>query len=446
MNLKRIFEGDIRTVKAKKNIIASLAYKFIDALVYLLLVPATLGYLNPYEYGIWLTLNSILMWINSFDIGLGNGLRNRLASAIAQNNKALAQSYVSTTVFMLAIIMGAIIIIGSIFAPFINWYDILSTTPEKVSGLKEIVYLSFAIFCLNFIFKFIGNVYQAMQMPSINNLMVAAGHLLSLIIIYLLTLTTKGSLFWVAITYSASPLLIYIIAYPITFNKIYPYLKPNYKLFKFKYLKDLFQIGLQFFLIQLSTILLFAFSNVLISHMFGPEEVTPYNIAYRYFSLIAMVMSLVISPMWSATTDAYTKGDILWIKRALNKIHKILLAAVFLIIAMVLASDFVYEIWIGNEVKIPLLLSALMGLYQLIIISSLTYSNFLNGLGKLKLQTINTVTVAILFIPLCYMLGLHFGIIGIILSMCILNTSGLILNVIQFNKIINNKASGIWAS
>ncbi|MDE6578505.1 MAG: oligosaccharide flippase family protein [Muribaculaceae bacterium] len=444
MNIFQLLKGDSRSVKAKKNIIASLAYKFIDALVYLLLVPATLGYLNPYEYGIWLTLNSILMWINSFDIGLGNGLRNRLASSIAQNNKTLSQSYVSTTFIMLIIIMGALIALGSVVAPFINWYDILSTTPDKVAGLKEIVYLSFAIFCLNFIFKFIGNVYQAMQMPSINNLMVASGHLLSLIIIYILTLTTKGSLFWVAVTYSASPLIIYLIAYPITFDKVYPFLKPNFKLFRLEYLKDLFQIGLQFFLIQLSTILLFAFSNILISHMFGPEEVTPYNIAYRYFSLIAMIMSLVISPMWSATTDAYTKGDIEWIKRALKKIHLILLGVIILIIVMILISNFVYRIWIGNEVKIPFLLSALMGLYQLIIITSLTYSNFLNGLGKLKLQTINTVTVALLYIPLCYFLGIRMGVVGIIIGMGILNLTGLVLNYIQFNKIITHKATGIW--
>lgn len=446
MNLKKIFKGDIRTVKAKKNIIASIGLKGIDTIVYLLLVPATLGYLNPYEYGIWLTLNSILMWINSFDIGLGNGLRNRLTTAIAKDNKQLARIYVSTTFGMLIILMGGIILICSIAEPFVNWYDILSTSPDKVHGLEEIVYLSFTIFCLNFIFKFIGNVYQAMQMPAINNLMVASGHLLSLVIIYILTLTTSGSLFWVAIAYSSSPLIIYLIAYPLTFLKVYPFLNPSYKYFKIKYLKDLFQIGLKFFLIQLSTILLFAFSNIIISHMFGPEEVTPYNIAYRYFSLIAMAMSLIISPMWSATTDAYTRGEFDWIKRALKKIHKILMGMILLVIIMVMISNFVYKLWVGSEIKIPILLSALMGLYQIIIIISLAYSNFLNGMGKLKLQTINTVTVALLFIPLCYLLGLRFGIIGIISSMCLLNISGLILNVIQFQKIINNKAFGIWAS
>ena len=152
MNIRNFLQGDKRTVKAKKNILASILLKGIDSLVYLLLVPVTLGYLNSYEYGIWLTLNSILMWINSFDIGLGNGLRNRLAEAVAKNDLSLGRIYVSTTFFMLIFLMSGLIILGSIAEPFVNWYDILSTSPEQIPHLKEIVYVSFLIFCLNFIF------------------------------------------------------------------------------------------------------------------------------------------------------------------------------------------------------------------------------------------------------------------------------------------------------
>ena len=74
--LSLISKGDARSVKAKRNIVYSFAFKAVDAIVYFLIVPATLGYLDKYSYGIWLTLNSILMWINTFDVGLGNGMRN----------------------------------------------------------------------------------------------------------------------------------------------------------------------------------------------------------------------------------------------------------------------------------------------------------------------------------------------------------------------------------
>ena len=444
MNIKKFFQGEERTVKAKKNILGSIFIKGLDSVIYLLLVPVTLGYLNPYEYGIWLTLNSILMWINSFDVGLGNGMRNKLAAAIARGDKELGRIYVSTTFLMLIVLMGIVILIGSCVEPFIDWYDILSASPKNVQNLSMIVYVSFGIFCLNFIFKFIGNVYLAMQLPAINNLLVVSGHLIALVVIYVLTLTTVGSLFYVALVYSMAPLVVYLITYPITFKKIYPYLSPSIKYFRKQYLKDLFNIGFQFFILQLSAILLFSFANILISHMFGPENVTPYNIAYRYFSVVLMGMNLIMAPIWSATTDAYEKGDIAWIRKTKKKTRQVLIIVTVGIGIMVVISEWIYKLWVGFEVQIPFVLSALIGCYVCIIIWSMSYSSFLNGLGKLRVQTINTVAIAILFVPICGGLGKLYGIQGIVIGMCILNFSGLILNKIQFDKIIANKANGIW--
>ncbi len=444
MDFQKFLGKDTRTIKARKNIFESILLRGIDSIVYLLLVPVTLGYLNPYEYGIWLTLNSILTWINSLDIGLGNGMRNKLAEAIAIDDRRLARHYVSTTFFMLILIMGSLIGIGTLLFPYIDWYSILSTTSFQVPHLKEIVYVSFIIFCINLIFKFVGNIYLAFQLPAINNLMITSGHILSLITIYVLTKATASNLLFVAIAYSMSPLIVYLVAYPITFQKIYPYLSPSYRYFDRRYLKVLFNIGIQFFLLQLGGILLFAFANLLISHIFGPEQVTPYNISYRYFSLCMMGMSIILSPFWSATTDAYVKNDIIWIRKAIKNIHKVLCILMIVILIMICISNSVYRLWIGKEIEIPMTVSGLMGVYTCILIWSLSYSNFLYGIGKLRIQTINTVCVAILFYPVCRYLGIKLGICGVLVGMCFLNSTGLILNVIQFNKLINNRAVGLW--
>ena len=130
-------------------------------MVHLLLVPLTLGYLNAYEYGIWLTLNSILAWINSFDIGLGNGLRNKLTTAIAEGNKEKARAYVSTTFFMLIAIISVVYTILAIGTEHINWYSILNVKEASVGNLVEVVQISLLLFCINFVLKIVGNVYQA---------------------------------------------------------------------------------------------------------------------------------------------------------------------------------------------------------------------------------------------------------------------------------------------
>ena len=70
-----------------------------------MLVPTTLACLGVYENGVWLTISSVLLWIDNLDIGLGNGLRNKLAVAMAHNDYEKGRQYVSSTFAMLAIII-----------------------------------------------------------------------------------------------------------------------------------------------------------------------------------------------------------------------------------------------------------------------------------------------------------------------------------------------------
>lgn len=436
--------GDRRTAKAKKNIVLSFGIKGVDSLVQLLLVPVTLGYLNPYEYGIWLTLNSILLWINSFDIGLGNGLRNQLAAAVAKDDYSLARSLVSTAFAMITILMLAILAVGSAIVLNVDWYAILGTTAARVPGLPGIVYVSFALFCVNFMVKFIGNVYLAMQMPAVNNLMVMSGHLLSLVIIYLLTVFTDGSLLRVAVAFSASPVIVYTLACPITFLFVYRQLRPSLRLFDKSLLKGLFNVGVLFFLLQISGVVLFTMSNVIISKLFGPDQVTPYNISYRYFSLINLLLAITLAPMWSAVTDAYTKGETGWIKAQLSKAEKFLILLGAFMLLMIVVSGPVYRVWIGNSVAIPVPMTLLTALYVYITTASTAYSYFLNGLGKLRVQVYNILVVVTLFIPACILLGKTFGIYGVIGTMCLMNVSGALLNRVQVHLILSGRAKGVW--
>ena len=81
-------KGHSRSVNAKKNILASLVIKGCSIAISLILVPLTIHYVNPTKYGIWLTLSSMVSWFGFFDIGFGNGLRNKFAEAKAKGQHA----------------------------------------------------------------------------------------------------------------------------------------------------------------------------------------------------------------------------------------------------------------------------------------------------------------------------------------------------------------------
>jgi O-antigen/teichoic acid export membrane protein len=102
--IKKFFSGHERSIQAKKHILGSFLLKGISILISLLLVPLTIDYLNPTKYGIWITLTSVIAWFSFFDIGLGNGLRNKFAIAKAKGDNDLARTYISTTYAIITII------------------------------------------------------------------------------------------------------------------------------------------------------------------------------------------------------------------------------------------------------------------------------------------------------------------------------------------------------
>jgi hypothetical protein len=67
--LKAIQKDDKRSSTIYKNIIASFAIKGWSVLVQLMLVPLTLACLGVYENGVWLTISSVLLWIDNLDVG-----------------------------------------------------------------------------------------------------------------------------------------------------------------------------------------------------------------------------------------------------------------------------------------------------------------------------------------------------------------------------------------
>ena len=444
--MERIDNGEKRTRLLRKNIILSFLMKGWAGVVQLLMVPLTIMCLGDYKNGVWLTISSFLLYTDSLDIGLGNGLRNKLAAYWAKGDMEKARQSVSSTFFTLILIMLPIAIILLVLINTIDLYALVNVKPQIIDNLREVYSISTILVCAHFVIKFIGNIYLGLQLPAVNNLLVVGGQTLALAIIFVLS-RQKGMdnmLLWVAIANTLSPLIIYIIAYPITFYKKYPELRPSLKYFKKEMVGELLGLGFKFFILQIAGIVIFASSNFVISNVISPAQVTPYQVAYRYFSLTMMIFTVIGVPFWSATTDAYERGDIDWIKKSMKRLHMILIAIFFALVLMVVVANFVYRIWVGSDIIVPMSLTIGMALYLMIVITSLCYSYFLNGFGFLRLQLITTIGSAIIYIPLAIALGHRFGTTGIVAALCLMNTPGVIVNMMQYNKIVNNKASGIW--
>lgn len=434
-----------RSSLLQKNILASFIIKGWSAVIVLLMVPATLHCLGEYKNGIWLTISSLLLWIDNMDIGLGNGLRNKIAEYMAHGERERTRSLVSSTFAMLSCIIIPVMLVLLLLIAVGDPYQVFNAAPAKVPHLDQVLMVTVILVCTSFVFKLIGNFYMGLQLPAVSNLLIALGQTLALIGTYIVLWSGSHSLMFIALVNTVSPLLVYLLAYPYTFFYKYPQLRPSFRLIDFKEAKAVINMGVQFFIMQISSVVLFMTSNILISNLFSPEMVTPYQITYRYFSILLVVFTVICMPFWNATTDAYQRNDMEWIRQAARKLRLMTIGILLCLIVMVALSDIVYVIWIDRQTVIDIRMSIVMAAYIFILIYSMRYSYFINGIGTLRLQLIFTATAAIVFIPLAYLATwwTH-DIIWFMVVMCLVNIPGLIVNRIQFYKLINGKAKGIW--
>lgn len=445
MNLKALLGSDPRTILMRKNMIVSALLKVWSGVVFLALVPLTLRCLGNYNNGIWLTISSMLIWIDHLDIGLGNGLRNQLAIHLAHDDRQGARQVVASTFFMLIMIILPVALLLTALVYSVDLYGFMNVDATLTPELRHAVATAVLFVCATFIFKFIGNFYMGLQLPAASNIITTAGHTLTLLATIVAWLMGCRSLVVIAAINTCSPLLIYLLAYPYTFLHRYPDLRPAFGAFRWQTSKSLFSIGVKFFVLQIAAVVLFMSSTLLVARLFSPEMVNPYQISYRYYTLALIAFTIICTPIWSATTDAYARGDEQWIRDCRRRMDRVVLMLLLALALMVALSGPVYHIWLQDQVQMPFVLNVLMAVYMFIIIYSLSYSQFLNGIGALTLQLLFTAAAAIAFIPLTLLLHHLTGHINsVIIAMILVNLPGLVVNHLQFYRIINHTAQGIW--
>lgn len=446
INIKKYLQsGDERSVMVKKNIAGSFALKFISILISLQVVPLTINYINPTQYGIWLTLSSIIAWLIYFDFGFAHGFRNRFTEAIAKNDIKSAREYVSTTYAVLSMIFSIILVLVLVVNNFLDWSRILKIEPIYNEELKVVFGLLTCFFCIQIVANVFTTMLMADQKSALSSFIQTCGQFLAFICIWILTKTTNGSLTLLAFAFSGIPCVLLIVVSVFFFNKKkYCLIKPSIKYIKFSLVKNILGLGGQFFIIMISMLFIFQFINIIISRILGPDAVTEYNIAYKYYNVLYMISIIVLTPFWSAFTEAYVKKDTVWMKRMVGKLEKLWLLCIPALTIMTLLSDFFFKFWIGKSVHIPMSLSVSMSLYILFQILGNIYMYMINGTSKVRVQMIIYLLFSFVSIPLISYSCQNFGLEGVILVPSIIYLIQGIIGKVQINKLITGTAKGIW--
>ena len=434
-----------RTRKAQLNTIIGLVVKGSGMLISLLLVPLTIDYLSKEVYGTWLTISSIVTMLMFLDIGIGNGLRNKFSEAVSKQEIRLARVYVSTSYFIFGIIQVGFILIFITSFRFIPWQKIFNTTID-LDQLQTVVLLTVISMSVKLVLDILSYVLFALQESGQVGIINLLSNLFILVGTYALSRSTDGNLIYLAIVTTGLPMITALFSGIILYNnQLYVY-RPSLRLADFKYAKNLLSLGYKFFFIQISAVVVFYADNLIVTQLFGPAEVTTYNVAFRYFNSFNTLFTIALAPYWSAFTEASVKDDMEWIRQTHNRLQKLWIGLVILIPIMILMADSVYQMWIGDRVKIPLQLNICMGLFCIVSSWNNIIATVTNGLGKVKLQLYYALLAASMNIPLAIFLGqkLKMGSAGVVLAATVSLLICSIFGGIQVKRLVSGRATGIW--
>lgn len=409
-------DGQRRIARVVQAVLSGLAGRFVGVVVSFVSVPLTITYLGAERYGMWVTISSLLAWLQLADLGLANSLTNAIAEANGEDRPDLARRSIATA---FAVMTGIALFLGAIVAivyPFINWAALFNVhTPAAQAEAGPTIIIGAAVFLGSFPLSLVGRIYTAYQEGSIANYWAAAANALSLISVVLVT-QLHGNLVVLVFAFSGTQLLVSGVSVIWLFTWHKPELRLQWRDVRLASSKKLLKTGWMFFVVQIAWLLIFQTDNLIIAHFAGADQVTPYSITYRLFGYTTLLPTLVFTNLWPAYTEAMTRKDVNWVQRTFrSNMQFSVLVTLGSCVPLVIFGSTIIRLWTRSADAVPPFdLIAWMAVWSVINTCMNAAACLLSASGRIRNQMFYALATAAANIGLSIVLVKSYGITGVI--------------------------------
>ncbi len=410
-------------------------------MITLIQVPLLLDIMQQEKYGVWLTLLNVVNWISVFDLGITNGLRNKLSELYINQNQNDARKYIFNVFSFLFLFFLLIFIIFKLFETQLNFQSLFNTKKISENQLSNIFNIVFSGIIFRFIFQIPVVLETAKGYTHVSNALLLTGNILGIIFLYIrsvlssemIELSTVGfSVVWIPnILY-----LIYFLWFIFHDNRIF---MPRWSEFDLPFIKPLMKISFHFFLIQLTALIIFASIPFILSQLLNPSHATEYNLANSIFNIPLLVMGVLCNPITPLVTQAFVQSDKKWLRQILRKFNFYALILISITWILFLFSQSIYGLWIGNKVSINGGLVFWIAIYTSVNLFLQPYTNIYNGIGKLGVVAfLSPIGVCIFLFSAYYLTNYFNNSTGVVMGLILSSLIGLIYIPVKVFKEIRN--------
>lgn len=415
--LRNRLHQDQRLTRMLHGGASSLLARGVAMLVSLVTLPLTIRYLGKVQYGVWVTVSTTVVMLSVLDLGIANTLTNFISEAFAEDDREKAQGYFSSAFWMTVAVAATLGAIAAAVWPFVDWGKLLHlTSPALAREASECVGISVAFFLLSLPLNLANRVLSGYQQVHVTNYFQMLNSVLGLVAVIAVVLL-RGGLVSLMLMYCGA-----MLTGSLTLNfwlmlRQKPWIRPHPRKTRRHMVRALLGQGALFFVLQITTLVVFNSDNLVISHYLGPAEVTPYSVAWRLIGYATLFQFMLVPSFWPAFTEAYRKGELDWVRRNYHRMERTTLLAVSSAALLIgLFGRPVIGLWAGRAAVPPALLLWTMAAWAVVSCITTNQALLLTATARLKVETIAAVLAAVANLGASIVLVQRIGAEGVILS------------------------------
>ncbi len=388
--------GGARNRRAALTSIAGVIARGTTFLTTIVTLPLVLHYLGTERFGLWMTISSFYAMLGFADLGIGNGLLTEIASARGVDDFEAVRRNITSAFAMLTVLAVVITVIMGTAIMNLDWSSILGLRdPLAVAEARPALLVFIICFAAGIPLGVVSNTQLGLQLGFLTAIWQAIGSILSLLAI-VVVIQLHGSLPFLLGALVAGPLFASVVNGLLFFGWSHVQWRPNRKNCSTRIMRRLLRNGLLYFILQISMAIAYASDNAILAREWGASAVGNYAIVAKLFTASAILVGIVLQPLWPAYSDAIARGEFRWIKHTLLRSSWFVVAVSAMVAAILVGfTDTISGFWLHRSINasLPLLLG--MAIWSVVDALGVSLAMLLNAAHVVRLQVILALSFAV---------------------------------------------------
>lgn len=363
--------------------------RFGSGIVILVTLPMVRQALGSELFGLWMMLSSLLAFMAFADLGVGNGVLNRITLARATQDdlmfrRTLFSGYAVTTTVSVVLLL--------VWFAWEKWATEPTSLAGEIAPIHQAeVMTALSAFVIVLAINIPGSLIQRIQLGVQegywNGINQFAAAILTLIAV-LVALNYGANVALLVLATLGIQALVNVINTIIWFGR-YRLLhwSPWRNTMDSRTFSILVRTGSLFFMLQAAAAFAFQSDAIVITHTLGQSAYGDFAVVQKLFLFVSSLLSAAMVGLWPAFGDAIALRDMVWARQTLRRgVTVAALISLTAVSMLALAMPWILNSWMQNSVSPSWTLIAALATWTVIDAITSVLAAYMNGANILRAQ------------------------------------------------------------